>query len=298
MKLLRASFENFRLLRDLELQFSSDPERKLTVVRAANESGKTTILNALQWALYGDAALPGKGEDFRLHPIDWDGSAGRRVPITATVEFEVTTYRRSPSGLRETRRQYRLVRSAFEEVDGKTSRRSPSTVRLFALNDTGASPIDAPEALINDELPPELRDIFFTDGDRALSFIEADVAVSTKRERVQRAIRALLGLGVIEEAIRHVRKSAAEVNKQAKQVGAGGELNKIASRLEAIDEDIGRLEGEFEDAKQQFTAFDEKVDETDRKIAAVLQKGDKEKLQNDMELAKRKIKRLDDQLAA
>src|SRR5581483_4077596 len=114
----------------------------------------------------------------------------------------------------------------------------------------------------------------------------------------QRAIRSLLGLGVIEEAIRHVRKSAAEVNKQAKQVGAGGELNKIASRLEAIDEDIGRLEGEFEDAKQQFTAFDEKVDETDRKIAAVLQKGDKEKLQNDMELAKRKIKRLDDQLAA
>jgi len=298
MKLLRASFENFRLLRDLELQFSSDPERKLTVVRAANESGKTTILNALQWALYGDAALPGKGEDFRLHPIDWDGSAGRRVPIAATVEFEVTTYRRGPSGLREMRRQYRLVRSAFEEVDGKTSRRSQSTVRLFALTDTGASPIDAPEALINDELPPELRDIFFTDGDRALSFIEADVALSTKRERVQRAIRSLLGLGVIEEAIRHVRKSAAEVNKQAKQVGAGGELNKIASRLEAIDEDIGRLEGEFEDAKQQFTAFDEKVDETDRKIAAVLQKGDKEKLQNDMELAKRKIKRLDDQLAA
>src|SRR5581483_7427216 len=205
---------------------------------------------------------------------------------------------RGPSGLREMRRQYRLVRSAFEEVDGKTSRRSQSTVRLFALTDTGASPIDAPEALINDELPPELRDIFFTDGDRALSFIEADVALSTKRERVQRAIRSLLGLGVIEEAIRHVRKSAAEVNKQAKQVGAGGELNKIASRLEAIDEDIGRLEGEFEDAKQQFTAFDEKVDETDRKIAAVLQKGDKEKLQNDMELAKRKIKRLDDQLAA
>lgn len=298
MKLLRASFENFRLLRDLELRFSSDPVRKLTVIRAANESGKTTILNGLQWALYGDTALPGKGEDFRLHPIDWDSSGGRRVPITATVEFEVTTYRRGPSGLRETRRQYRLVRSAFEEVDDKTSRRSPSTVKLFALNDTGASPIDAPEALINDELPPELRDIFFTDGDRALSFIEADVALSTKRERVQRAIRALLGLGVIEEAIRHVRKAAADVNKQAKQVGAGSELNKIASRLEAIDDDIVKLEGELEDAKQQFVAFDEKVDETDRKIAAALQKGDKEKLQKDLEQAKRKIKQLDDQLNA
>tara|TARA_B100001939_G_scaffold193625_1_gene166470 strand:- start:4475 stop:6616 length:2142 start_codon:yes stop_codon:yes gene_type:complete len=297
MKLLRAEFQNFRMLRDLELNFSSDPERKLTVIRAANESGKTTILHGLQWALYGDAALPGKGDGFRLHPIDWDASEGKRVPITATVEFELTTYRRVSGDVRETRRRYRLVRSAFEDVDSQ-ARRSSSTVKLFALNDTGASPIDAPEAVINDELPPELRDVFFTDGDRALSFIEADVALSTKRERVQRAIRSLLGLGVIDDAIKHVRKSAAEVNKKARQVGGGSELNRIASRLESMENDREKLEADFEDAKQQFGAFDEKVDEIDRKIAAALQKGDKEKLQKDLDQAKREIKRLDDQLAS
>lgn len=297
MKLLRAEFKNFRLLQNLEVDFSSDPERRLTVIRAANESGKTTIMHALQWALYGDTALPGKGEGFRLHPIDWDASNGRRVPITAMVEFELTTYRRGPTGMRETRRQYRIIRSAFEEVDS-TARRSPSTVKLFALNETGASPIDAPEALINEELPPELRDVFFTDGDRALSFIEADVAVSTKRERVQRAIRSLLGLGVIEDAIRHVRKTAAEVNKQAKQIGANGELNAIASRLEMIEDESGRMDIALEDAKQQFITFDETVEETDRKIAAALQKGDRETLKRDLENAKRKLKQLDDQIAA
>ena len=64
MKLLRAEFQNFRLLRHLELDFSVDAEKNLTVIRAANESGKTTILHALQWALYGDSALPGKGDGF------------------------------------------------------------------------------------------------------------------------------------------------------------------------------------------------------------------------------------------
>ena len=297
MKLLRAEFHNFRLLRDLELEFASDPNKHLTVIRAANESGKTTILHALQWALYGDGALPGKGEGFRLHPIDWHESEGRRVPITATVEFELTTYRRMAGEVRETNRRYRLVRSTFEDVDSQ-GRRPASTVRLFALNDTGATPIDAPEALINEELPPELREVFFTDGDRALSFIEADVALSTKRDRVQRAIRSLLGLGVIDDAIKHVRKSASEVNKKAKQVGTGNELNKIASRLEAIDNDWTKLEADLEDAKQQFGAFDEKVDETDRKISAGLLKGDKEKLQKDLEHAKREIKQLDNQLSA
>ena len=297
MKLLRAEFQNFRLLRDLELEFSSDTDRKLTVIRAANESGKTTILHALQWALYGEAALPGKGEGFRLHPIDWNESEGTRVPITATVEFEISKFRRVSGDVRETRRRYQLVRSAFEDVDSQV-RRSASTVKLFALNDSGASPIDAPDALINEELPTELREVFFTDGDRALSFIEADIALSTKRERVQRAIRSLLGLGVIGDAIKHVRKSASEANKKAKQVGSSGELNKIASRLESMDNDRENLETGFEDAKQQFGAFDEKVDEMDRKIAVALQKGDKKKLRKDLDQAKHEIKQLDGQLAA
>ena len=295
MKLLRAEFQNFRLLRDLELEFSSDLDRKLTVIRAANESGKTTILHGLQWALYGDAALPGRGEDFRLHPIDWETSEGKRVPITATVEFELTTHRRTSGQVRETRRRFRLVRSVFEDVDSH-ARRSASTVKLFALNDSGSSPIDAPEALINDELPPELREVFFTDGDRTLSFIEADVALSTKRERVQRAIRSLLGLGVIDDAIKHVRKSAAEVNKKAKQIGGGGELNTIATRLEAMENDREQFQADLDDAKQQFGAFDEKVDEIDRKIAAALQKGDKKKLRQDIDHAKGEISQLDSQL--
>lgn len=295
MKLLRAEFQNFRLLHDLELQFSSEPDRKLTVIRAANESGKTTILHALQWAFYGDPALPGKGEGFRLHPIDWDVSDGKRVPIVATVEFELTMYRRTLGKVRETRRRYRLVRSAFEEVDDQV-RRTASTVKLFVLNDAGARFIEAPESVINDELPPELREVFFTDGDRALSFIEADVTLSTKRERVQRAIRSLLGLGVIDDAIKHVRKSAAEGNKKAKLVDTGSELDNIASRLETIEYGIEDLDAKLQDAKQQFGAFDGKVDEIDRKIAVALQKGDREKLHKDLDQIKSEIKQLDNQL--
>jgi hypothetical protein len=89
------------------------------------------------------------------------------VPIAAQVEFETTTVRNSPRGLIETTRQYRIVRSAYEALEGPKWDRGQSTVRLFHLSDTGAVPIDPPEAFINEELPPELREVFFTDGDRA-----------------------------------------------------------------------------------------------------------------------------------
>ena len=295
MKLIRAEFQNFRLLRDLSLEFSTDPHRNLTIIRAANESGKTTILHGLQWALYGDVALPGKGVGFRLHPIDWNANDGKQVQITATVEFEVTKHRHVGKKLIESRRRYRLVRTSTEGVDDQ-ERRLPSTVKLFGLKDTGYYSIESPESIINDELPPELREVFFTDGDRALSFIETDVSESTKRERVHSAIRSLLGLGVIKNAIQHVNRSRAEVNTKAKHVATSGELNKISSTLVEIEENLQKYEEDFADAKQQFETFDNEVNITEKKIETALQKGDKEKLRKDLTRTKNEKNHFENQL--
>ena len=295
MKLISAEFENFRLLRKLRLDFSTDERKKLTVIRAENETGKTTILNGLQWALYGDDALPGKSQDYRLHPIDWDASEGSRVPISVQVDFETTSLRRSSRGLFETKRQYRIIRSAFETLKGNDWERSPSTVRLFRLEDSGSIPESYPEAIVTDELPTELREVFFTDGDRALSFIEATVSLTTKRDRVQRAIRSLLGLGVLEDALKHVKKASTEINRAAKGLGSDNELTRIATNLENNDTEIGKLEDKIEDAKQQYSAFDEKLADIQKSIDAALIKGDREKLKRDIEQTQKQLKQLDNQ---
>ena len=294
MKIIRAEFENFRLLRNLKLDFSTDIAKKLTVIRAENETGKTTILNGLQWALYGDKALPGKRQDYRLHPIDWDESDSNRILISVQVEFETTKFG-GPRGLRETRQRYLIIRSTSETLNGDKWDPSPETVKLFELTDTGHEPIDSPESTINDELPPELREVFFTDGDRALSFIEADVKVSTKRERVKNAIRSLLGLGVIEGALGHVKKAASEFNKAAKNVGTDKEIFQIATRLEQIDEESVVLEKKIEDAKAQFSAFDEKHVDIEKQIAEALVKGDREELKREIEQTESQLKRIKEQ---
>ena len=298
MKLVRARFENFRLLRNLELDFSTDAIQKLTVIRAENETGKTTILNGLQWAFYGDDALPGKGKDYRLHPIDWNISDSKPIPISIQVEFEITKsrQRRGASKSIETREQYRIIRSAYETLESETHKRSPSTVKLFQLTDRGNKPIEPPDAWIAQELPLELREVFFTDGDRALSFIEATAAVRTKRERVEKAIRSLLGLGVIEDALKHVQKTVSKVNKETKNLDGNGDLAQIAARLEQIENESERLEKGIEDSRYQFTAFSEKLVEVQKEIEVVLSKGDREKLKSDLKETKSRLESLDKQL--
>ena len=53
----KVSFTNFRQLRDICIEFSSDFKKPLTIIRAENRTGKTTMLTALSWALFGDKAL-------------------------------------------------------------------------------------------------------------------------------------------------------------------------------------------------------------------------------------------------
>ena len=238
MKVKRVHYENFRILRDLELEFSTDPERRLTVIRAENETGKTTMLTGLQWALYGEKALPGKGKDFRLHPIDWNSHKTKRVSITVTVDFEHTMYLPKRGGdFDEETHEYKLIRTVTEEIEGTRYRRGKDDVELFMhIDQKGYQNVDHPENLLEEILPENLKEVFFTDGDRALSFIEADTA--TKRKKVEQAIRSLLGLEVLENSISHVDQAAKGMNKEIGKDGTDSDLSKVEANLEELELEI------------------------------------------------------------
>lgn len=296
MKLIGAHFQNFRLLQDLELEFSTDSSKKLTVIRAENETGKTTILHGIQWALYGDDALPGRGRDFRLHPIDWNVSDAEPVPISVQVDFETTTHRTGQRGTIESRKQYRIIRSAYETVDGSDYRRTSHPPRLLELTDAASVPIPSPEVHIREELPPDLREVFFTDGDRALSFIEASSSVSDKRKLVRQAIRSLLGLEVIQGALKHVANTASEVNRAARDIGSDDRLEQIVERLDKVERASNELTFKIEDSKTQCAAFDQRLSEIRKEIESALVKGNREELRRDITESERQLQNVRSQL--
>ena len=291
MKLISAKFQNFRLLRDLRLDFSTSDDKKLTVIRASNESGKTTILNALQWALYGDDALPNKGRGHRLFPLDWDIPKDRAIPISVQVDFKQTT----PELRTNKTNRYRLIRSVEETTDGH---RQNSKIELFKLAETGADLIDPPEAQIARLLlPSNLREVFFTDGDRALNFIKGD-SRTDKRDQVQNAIQSLLGLDVIESALDHLKKTISGLNKDSKNIGSDKELAKSVTELEEIDKKVELLENERDDAKLQFNAVNQSIAEIDKDIEAALVKGDQEELNRKLKKSEAELESIKNQEAA
>ena len=290
MKLIRARFENFRLLRDLELSFSTDPQRNVTVIRAENETGKTTILTALQWAFYGEDALPGDARSFRLGPIDWSSPS---VRITVEVDFEATLTSRN--GARTERRRLRVVRTVTETITGTTWQRGASTPKLFQLTERGAQPLEYPDSRLRTELPPELREVFFTDGDRALSFIEADSA-TVKRQRVENAIKSLLGLSVVEDAAKHVRQATSDINRKVRESDASSKARDASTRIVAIDTEIAALDAQLAQAQEAHARCEEQYERLSKKIEEALAKGDRSDLVS--QLAKIRAQRKRDEALA
>ena len=288
MKLLRAHFENFRLLRDLEIDFSVDDDRKLTVFRAENESGKTTILNALQWGLYGSEILPRPQTEYRLHPIDWDASGGP-AQVTVTVDFETTSEWR---GLQD-KKYYRIVRSVVETPRGDTWARGQETVRLYEIGPNGATLVDPPQAQIEQELPIAVREVFFTDGDRALTFIEGEGSVSIKRKRVAGAIRSLLGLEVIQQALNHVKSSVATVNREVKGIADSAELDGIQSKIVEIGEQKEQLEADIDDANDEIANFNIAIINIKKSMDDALAKAEQDNLSESMKQCEQRISQLD-----
>ena len=298
MKLISAHIKNFRLLTDLELDFSIDTEKPLTVIRAANETGKTTSETALIWGLYGSGALPGKGKSYPLYPSDTLAREERRVEISVEIEFEteqVVPIGRGKQTIKNVK--YRLLRSCTEYPSASEYvKREHEAICLHEVTEKGTERVldSNVKGIIENSIPEALKDVYFTDGDSAMSFIEAAATQGAKRKRVKDAIEALLGLKVLEQTVKHLDGATRRFHSKIDNKDYAKEFEKINDRIDGDEEDLKEWNEELNNAVSEITSGAKKLSDVDKKIEDILKLGNKEKLVNEIQKIKNNIKREQD----
>lgn len=270
MKLIRAKFDGFRLLNGVELIFSVDPERNITVIRAANESGKTTMLYALQWCLFGDDAIPSSYNLFSM-----DLKAGQTSETCVEIDYEI-------EGKRGTQR-YKLIRSLIESVG--TQMHGKSDAQLYEITPSGTKEIPNVEAYLAAHMPSELREVFFTDGDRALSFIEGKR--TEQQKRVKKAIEQLMGLPMLEKAVSHVKTSESDLRSKADEAAGSQELHALRVELEKLDTEIPAISEKLEKLKDDITNLNELYAKADNDLQEALKRGNREEIARELARVKK-----------
>ena len=270
MRLESAHIKNFKLLENVDLTFSTDSQRPLTVIRAENGSGKTSILYALRWAMYGARGIP---TGMRLT------SAARPParPVTVQVRAEFTT--KDPYSGDEVR--YRLIRTCEETPgEGDSVQRSRDQLRLLQRTSAGEKDIeDGKEGLIRKLLPLNLADVFFTNGDDVQRFISTGQQADRERQKaVHSAIRQLLGLDDVEAIEKHLASIAKRLKRELADDG-GEELQAATAELEAIQERIAETKNELATISERIDGVAEQIRTDDRELDGIRGIGDLDTIQ-------------------
>lgn len=221
MILKSLTVENFRQFYGHQtLNFSDHTERNVTVVYGANGSGKTALLNAFTWALYKETSpgfdLP---HDIVNHRALAEAPDGADVTARVVVVFE------------HENQDYTVERVS---VSRKRTGQAPLAVRDGALSvrfiDEGGRSHDRSEHgdwTINQILPNRLHRFFFFDGERIENLVKPD-----SYSEIEDAIKTILGLTVIERAIKHLDEARKVLEKEYSDVGPD-EVKEVQTRLDA-----------------------------------------------------------------
>ena len=270
MRLESAHISNFRLLEDISLNFSTEFAKPLTVIRAENGSGKTSILYALRWAMYG---FPGIPEQMRLTST----AKPTGIPVTVQVRLEFTTV--DPFSRAEA--SYRLIRTCDETPgEGDTFTRGPERRRLLRRTDSGEIDIvDGMEGILNTVLPFNLKEVFFTNGDDVQRFIAGGQhGQKDRQEAVHQAIRRLLGLENVETVEGHFTAAARRFRRESTATG-GNELQSAGEELERIQGELTVQKAKLDTIKARINEVDEQIRLDEREIDSIKGLGDLDALQ-------------------
>jgi DNA sulfur modification protein DndD len=290
MKLKRVRYKNFKLLRDVEINFSTDSEKKLTVIRADNGTGKTTALNGLIWGLYGSRVITEK-----LYPINLFEVGHTRFEISVEIDFSTDNVVTKDQRRAVSERSYRLIRSCTEKVSSdKSVSRTSDKYSLYELTDEGYRPIENQserDNIIERSLPEHLKDIYFTDGDKALTFIESSATKSEKRSRVKRAIESLLSMKELDSIIKNLKAVKLAYARKIDNNNYSEKLIEAETRLGDLEDFLSDSDSEISDFEEEYQKCENDIISYKKKIEEQLRLGNKEALSQEIISLRNKVKR-------
>jgi DNA sulfur modification protein DndD len=249
------SLQDFALYPEVTLTFASGSENALTVIRGENESGKTTLMRAFLWCLFGEEALPAI-PDVR-HPIRpvW-AAEGAPARTRVEIRFQARTDRGSNS--------YKLSRSAVTvDHGGRIGYEQERVSLLLRDGDDWIEQADAKMRILTRRFfRPEMQDFYFIDADKAVEFVggpEGRHDQQLMRRTTSAAVRALLGLDVLLKTASRLEDRATEWRRQVGRQSASAAQRELAEQLEdrkltltKTREDLALLRSDLESAEDAY----------------------------------------------
>lgn len=218
MRISRVTLKNFRqFYGQQELEFPVNGKKNVTLIHAENGFGKTSILNAVLWALFRQTTPKFERAEDIVH---YGAAESGEKSATVDVEIEFKKQR------------YLVQRTYYSDRDG----RDKTQLAAYRVEGGSLKVLPASETFVSSVIPPEMAKYFFFDGESAESF-----AAAHNYKKIGDAIRTILGCSLGDTAIADLKEVLKTVDRDLGD--ASGD-----SRIEELEELIAKKTDEIETA--------------------------------------------------
>jgi DNA sulfur modification protein DndD len=198
----------------------SHGDKNITVFHGMNGAGKTALLNAFTWILYGvfSKGFQKENELISKRAIA-EADVGETVECYGELNFENagTNYRIK-----------KVVDAVVADVSSRTKERLKETTLQAQKPDGQWNTVRNIDSVIGKILPTDLHSYFFFDGER----VEKIVAPSAEEKaRLANAVKILLGVEPLERAIKHLNSGRKHFEKEMGRLGSDETKEAIAEKI-------------------------------------------------------------------
>jgi DNA sulfur modification protein DndD len=214
------------------------PDKPVILVGGLNGTGKTTLLDALQLALYGNLARCASRGSLNYNEF-LQRSINRTVPPSEGAALELQ-FRHTAEGSEHSYRIHRYWSSTPSGVREKVD------ILLDGKNDRVLA--DSWSEHVQDFLPSSISHLFFFDGEK----IEALADLDNSRQILATAIHSLLGLDLVDRLGTDLLVLERRKLVALKSEPERARIDAIKQQLQMLQEQLTRLSEERAAAQNEF----------------------------------------------
>ncbi len=237
-----------------EVEFSTDPHKNVTVLIGVNTSGKTTIVRAFEWCLYGKNGFDDKvllNSEVRSNMNVGDI---QQAWVAVTFIHDSKTY--------TIKRIHQYTCTERKDSNVFFSKKPEEKLTLEYLQNDGQTKIAIDYSNIKESmdrvLPSDLSDYFFFGGERISSI--------ANRTDLTSAVRGLMRLDVLENSRDHLSKVLKGFESKIDTTGDAN-AQKARDALETAQIKLKDYEDEKDNADKQMQYWQQKENEYNAELS-------------------------------
>ena len=237
MLLKQLELHNFRQYIDNQvIEFSTDPEKNVTLILGKNTSGKTTLIQAFRWILYNNLKFTDR-ETSPNNVLNEEVRKKMRAGDTETASAKLTFVHNDITYEVERIYGFKSKISGDAKFDYNTL-----NMRYSDENDNMMPLRQNAHTKIEEILPESLAEYFFFDGEK--------ISKSREKNNVRQSINTIMGLVPIEKMIEHIKGGQFDRDTSDNVLKKLNSFLKSTSESQSLSFNISHKENELHKAEK------------------------------------------------